>query len=104
MRFLARLAGLGVPGLLNDDCISGTCFRGTSDALAAPLPEDVPAVSLYSRADGVVPWELCLDPDAECVEVRSTHTGMDFDPDVYTALEPRLAHWAPPEVRVPIGS
>jgi pimeloyl-ACP methyl ester carboxylesterase len=93
-RFLARLSSIGVPGLLNDECFTGACFRGTMDALMAPLPMDVPVLTVYSRCDSVVPWHLCLDPGAECVEVRSTHTGMGFDPDFYTALEPRLAKWA----------
>jgi hypothetical protein len=29
---------------------------------------------------------------------------MGFEPDVHTALEPRLAHWVPREVSVPRGS
>jgi hypothetical protein len=62
--------------------------------MIAPLPAGVPAVTVYSQYDGIVPWQLCLDPYAECVEVGSTHTGMGLDPDVYTALEPRLAAWA----------
>jgi hypothetical protein len=89
---LARLSAMGVPGLMNTDCLSGTCFEDNVKAISAPL--DVPAVSIYSRSDGIVPWRLCLDPAAECVEVHSTHTGMGLDPDVYLALRPRLATWA----------
>ncbi|WP_416234364.1 alpha/beta hydrolase [Lentzea sp. NEAU-D7] len=97
-RFLARLAAAGVPGLLDDDCMRGPCFDEHIKALAEPLR--VPAVSVFSRQDGVVPWELCQDPCAECVEVRSTHTGMGFDPQVYEALGPRLAAWAGREAEV----
>ena len=89
---LARLAAIGVPGLMNTDCLSGTCYEDNVTAISAPL--DVPAVSVYSRSDGIVPWRLCLDPAADCVEVHSTHTGMGLDPDVYLALRPRLAAWA----------
>ena len=89
---LARLASIGVPGLMNTDCLSGTCYEDNVRTISAPL--DVPAVSIYSRSDGIVPWRLCLDPAAECVEVHSTHTGMGLDPDVYLALRPRLAAWA----------
>ncbi|PWK84927.1 hypothetical protein C8D88_107134 [Lentzea atacamensis] len=89
---LARLSAIGVPGLMNTDCLSGTCFEDNVKAISAPL--DVPAVSIYSRSDGIVPWRLSLDPAAECVEVHSTHTGMGLDPDVYLALRPRLATWA----------
>ncbi|WP_342768588.1 alpha/beta hydrolase [Amycolatopsis palatopharyngis] len=91
---LARLSTLGVPGLLTDDCLSGACFRASSQALTAPLPPQVPAVTVYSQSDAIVPWQLCLDPYAERVEVGSGHTGMGLDPDLYTQLEPRLAEWA----------
>ena len=77
---------------MSTDCLSGTCFEDNTRAATAPL--DVPAVSVYSKSDGIVPWRLCLDPSAECVEVHSTHTGMALDPDVYSVLRPRLAEWA----------
>ncbi|WP_106182513.1 alpha/beta fold hydrolase [Prauserella shujinwangii] len=100
-RALTRLSAVGVPGLLDDDCFTGTCYRDNVRRLAAPLPADVPAVAVYSRNDAVVPWRLCRDPDAECVEVRSCHTAMGLDPDVYAALEPRLADWARPDGESP---
>ncbi|WP_436497957.1 hypothetical protein [Actinokineospora sp. HUAS TT18] len=98
----ARLSALGAPGLINQDCLAGQCFQINSTALAQPLPDGVPAGSVYSRNDGIVPWKLCLDPYAECVEVGSSHTGMRLDPDVFTALRDRLAAWARPE-RVSFG-
>jgi pimeloyl-ACP methyl ester carboxylesterase len=91
-RFLARLASAGVPGLLDDDCMQGPCFEEHVKSLTEPLR--VPAISIFSRSDGIVPWQLCQDPYAECVEVHSTHTGMGFDPFVYELLGPRLAAWA----------
>jgi pimeloyl-ACP methyl ester carboxylesterase len=93
-RLLARFSALGVPGLLDEDCFTGDCFRTHSEALAAALPASVPALAVYSRLDGTVPWRLCLDRCAECVEVPSTHTGMGLTPGLYAALEPRLAAWA----------
>lgn len=93
-RRVARLAGAGLPGLLNRDCLSGACERVTRRLLSRPLPPDVPAVSVYSPLDETVPWPLCLDPDAECVELRSSHIGMAFDPHLYVAVEPKLAEWA----------
>lgn len=96
-RFLARLASAGVPGLLDDDCLKGPCFDEHVKTLAAPL--QVPAISIFSRLDGVVPWQLCQDPYAECLEVHSTHTGMGFDPKVYEVLGPRLASWATGTIR-----
>jgi pimeloyl-ACP methyl ester carboxylesterase len=93
-RFLTRLSALGVPRLLDQDCFAGRCFRDNSAALAEPLPSDVPALAVYSRLDGIVPWHLCQDPYAECVEIPSSHTAMALHPDFYHALEPRLAGWA----------
>jgi pimeloyl-ACP methyl ester carboxylesterase len=90
-RLLARLSAFGVPGLMDDDCLTGDCFRENFAALGRPL--EMPALSLYSRSDGIVPWQCSLDPYADCVEVRSTHTGMGFDPDVYRALDERLRWW-----------
>jgi pimeloyl-ACP methyl ester carboxylesterase len=90
-RLLARLSALGVPGLMDDDCLTGDCFAENFAALGAPL--EVPALSVYSRSDGIVPWQCSLDPYADCVEVRSTHTGMGFDPAFYTALDERLRGW-----------
>ncbi|WP_045314854.1 alpha/beta fold hydrolase [Lentzea aerocolonigenes] len=91
-RFLTRLAAAGVPGLLDDDCMRGPCFDEHVKTLAEPLR--VPAISVFSKVDAIVPWQLCQDPYAECVEVHSTHTGMGFDPLVYELLGPRLAEWA----------
>ncbi|MHA6619099.1 alpha/beta fold hydrolase [Pseudonocardia sp. DLS-67] len=91
---VVRLSELGVRGLVDGDCLTGPCSAATAHGLAAPLP--VPAVSIYSRDDGVVGWRSCRDPEAEWVEVGSSHTGMGTDPAVYAALAPRLAAWAAP--------
>ncbi|WP_439658428.1 alpha/beta fold hydrolase [Lentzea sp. HUAS TT2] len=103
---LTRLAAVGVPGLMDRECFNGTCYENSTQALAGPLPHGVPAVSMYSRSDAVVPWRLSLDPSAECVEVNSTHIGMGVAPDVYTALRPRLAAWVTGHVAAPerVGS
>jgi pimeloyl-ACP methyl ester carboxylesterase len=93
-RALARLSTLGIAGLLDNDCFGGDCYSLHSEALRAPLPESVPAVAFYSRNDAIAPWWLCMDPYATCIEVRSTHTGMAFDPAVYAALGPILSEWS----------
>jgi pimeloyl-ACP methyl ester carboxylesterase len=91
LRLLLKLSALGVRGLLELDCVAGACRDATRDGLAAPL--SVPAVAIFSRDDGVVGWESCRDPEAEWIEVRSSHTGMGKDPELYEALVPRLAGW-----------
>jgi len=88
---VVRLSGLGVRGLVDGDCLTGPCSAAAAVGLAAPLP--VPAVAIYSRDDGVVGWRSCQDPEADWVEVTSSHTGMATDPAVYATLAPRLAAW-----------
>ncbi|SHL32202.1 Serine aminopeptidase, S33 [Pseudonocardia thermophila] len=90
-RWLPRAAALGLP-VLDADCLTGDCHDTAAAALERPV--DVPALSLYSKADGVVAWRSSCDPHAECVEISSTHTGMGLDPDLYAAVVPRLADWA----------
>jgi pimeloyl-ACP methyl ester carboxylesterase len=98
-RLLTRLSALGVPGLMNDDCLTGTCFTENFTALSRPLT--APALSIYSRSDGIVPWQCSQDHHATCVEVHSTHTGMAFDPAVYTTLDQHLREWNPIEALAP---
>jgi alpha-beta hydrolase superfamily lysophospholipase len=55
-------------------------------------PLRCPVTVLYSKADRIVPWRSCIDPspDANNIEVRSTHLGMGFDPDVWRAVASQL--------------
>lgn len=46
----------------------------------------VPVFSIYSRSDGIVHWEACLRPDAECIEVSGSHVGMGVNPAAYEAI------------------
>jgi triacylglycerol lipase len=63
-------------------------IRFLSD-LAAPAR--VPLTSIYSRSDGIVHWPACLRPDADCVEVIGSHTGLGVNPEVYALLARVLA-------------
>jgi len=73
VRYVATLGDMGVPGMLSRSCGQGECCAAFRDDVIAPLPEGVRAVSVYSRSDGIVSWKACLDPQAEHVEVRSSH-------------------------------
>lgn len=57
----------------------------------APLP--VPSVAIYSRLDGIVPWQLCRDPapSAQNIEVLGSHLGLGTNLAVLWALADRLA-------------
>jgi hypothetical protein len=65
-----------------------------------PLP--CPATSIYSRTDGIVPWQSCLDVvDAthENVEVRASHCGLGVSPQALAVVLDRLVQaqgqWRP---------
>ena len=51
-----------------------------------------PVTVIYSKADRIVPWVSCVDPDpgATNIEVSSTHLGMGFDPDVWHIIARQL--------------
>jgi pimeloyl-ACP methyl ester carboxylesterase len=93
-RVLARLAAAGTPGLLDQDSLTGDCYRANTEALTRPLPAHVAALAVYSRTDRIAPWQLCLDPYAECVEITSNHTTMAVHPDFLTVLGNRLTRWS----------
>ena len=62
----------------------------------------VPATSIYSRTDGVAPWQTCIDEvreHTENIEVLGSHVGMAVNPAVILAILDRLAQpegdWRP---------
>jgi pimeloyl-ACP methyl ester carboxylesterase len=66
------------------------------------LPPPVPCTSIYSKSDGIVPWEACRElssPRTDNIEVPATHIGMGFNPLVLWAIADRLAQseneWSP---------
>ena len=57
-------------------------------------PIQVPVTSIYSRRDGIVAWQASIDhhtPDAEHVEVQTTHLGFGQSPEVFKVLAASLA-------------
>jgi pimeloyl-ACP methyl ester carboxylesterase len=59
-----------------------------------PVPEDVPATSIFSKSDGVVAWRASLQPEgplAENVEVFGSHLGLGVHAPVLYAIADRLA-------------
>ena len=56
-------------------------------------PIEVPITAIWSRNDGVVNPEACIDrrsPDVEKVEVTATHVGLAYDPNVWDIVSDRL--------------
>jgi pimeloyl-ACP methyl ester carboxylesterase len=57
--------------------------RAVADRYAIPLR--VPVTAIYSKRDGVVAWQACIDkwsPQVRHVEVSETHVGLGFAPRV----------------------
>jgi pimeloyl-ACP methyl ester carboxylesterase len=91
---VALVGALGsshVPGMFSWRCLRGQCCSRFRDDVAGPFPPEVGYVALYSRTDGVVDWHACLDPAAECVEVRASHVGMGLNAQVYAEVAHALA-------------
>src|SRR5690606_6278098 len=66
--------------------------------LHADVPIRVPLTVMFSKRDGIVAWQACLDhssPFVEHIEVSSTHIGMGIDPDVWAIVADRLGGAAP---------
>ena len=88
VEMLVRLSRAGVPGLMSEECVAGSCARQSFDESREPMPAGVSFTSIYSRRDGIVDWRACVDPQARAVEVTASHVGMAVDPrvmDVVTA-------------------
>lgn len=63
-------------------------------AARARLRIEAPITAIYSRRDGVVAWQACIDRDSprvEHVEVASTHAGLGWDLRVWRIVADRLA-------------
>ena len=54
----------------------------------------LPITNIYSKNDGVVAWEACIDhksPDVEHFEVRSSHLGLGISADVFRIIARQLS-------------
>lgn len=70
-----------------------TDFLVTATGPHTPAPVPVPATAIYSKADGVVPWQACLERPgrgSESVEVTASHCGMGFHPGALSVVLDRL--------------
>ncbi len=82
----------------------GWLFRALSGS--APLPRELAArlrepppvatTSIYSRSDGIVAWQTCVHEehgraDVHDIEVRGSHIGMGWNPQVLRVVQERLA-------------
>jgi len=57
-------------------------------------PPPVPTTSVYSRTDGIVAWQCCVEKEselAENIEVHASHLGIGMNPTALYAIADRLA-------------
>lgn len=95
----------------------GSPYRAAGSRLPAALarrnrsaaPLTVPSTSIYSRQDGVVSWQHCIEPvgpRSENIRVRASHFGLGFDPYTLWAIADRLAQpadsWRPFKAPLPL--
>ena len=66
------------------------------------FPPPLPSTSIYSKGDGIVGWEHCVDiasANTESIRVPGSHTGMSHNPLVLHVIADRLAQaekeWRP---------
>lgn len=70
----------------------------TPEQVARPI--GVPSTAAYSRYDGIVRWQNCIEPETELhrnVEVRCSHLGFGVDPATLWLIADRLAAPAGPQ-------
>jgi triacylglycerol lipase len=90
VRLMARLGDLGIRRVFSSDCAEGECCERFWEDMTAPLPEHIESISIFSRSDGIVDGNACLDPHSRNVEVDSSHCGMSVHPAVYRVLDEML--------------
>lgn len=86
-------------GLTGERVDGETARRHMEVAQAAPL---MPSTAIYSKADGIVPWQNCTMAKHDLtdnIEVRGSHCGLGVNPVVLYAVADRLAQaegsWKP---------
>lgn len=81
-----------------DTCYTSQCQCELVRAFRGQPPAEIPFTSIYSRTDGVVFWQNCLDGDCNNnIEVQGSHCGLAFNSQVFRHVARLLAtHRAAP--------
>jgi hypothetical protein len=64
------------------------------EVLNQPPPDSIPVTAIYTREDGIVAWESCLEQPGvqrENVEVPGTHSVLPSSPLALAIVADRLA-------------
>ncbi|GJM36216.1 MAG: alpha/beta hydrolase [Saprospiraceae bacterium] len=59
-------------------------------------PASVPTTAIYSKEDGIVPWQTCMEQKVDKIhqniEVKGGHIGLAYNPSVWLIVEDRLQY------------
>jgi len=88
-----KLNKMGTVGSnLKPSCATGFCTCGFVQSILQPATVLPPQFAIYSKLDGVVDWESCIEDDAKMnTQVSCTHIGMIVNHSVYRAVASRLS-------------
>jgi len=85
--------------MTGDSVRSGDIEERVARARVAP---PVPTTAIFSRTDGIVAWESCVEvagPQIDNIEIQGSHCGMSVHPAALYAIADRLAQadgaWKP---------
>jgi triacylglycerol lipase len=77
---------------IRPSCFSGHCTCTFVKNMLQPGAFQVPHFAIYSKSDGVVDWQSCVETDDTLnTEICGSHIGMAFNPSAYCAVAHRLA-------------
>ena len=57
-------------------------------------PEFVPSTAIYTKGDGIVSWQACIEPKSkltDSIEVYASHCGLGMNPIVFALVGDRLS-------------
>jgi pimeloyl-ACP methyl ester carboxylesterase len=84
------------------EAIRGQPLSGAPDFKRLRAAPPVPATAIFSKSDGVVAWQSCLEPDGaqtENIEIEGSHIGLGVNPAALYVIADRLAQkegaWQP---------
>lgn len=74
------------------ECYTSLCDCPAVSALQDALPDSVRQSAVYTKFDGVVDWQTCVNDDPNTdFEVTGTHIGLAFNHQVYSHIAKELA-------------
>lgn len=74
------------------NCFTPGCSCEAVRSFSLPIPEEIYHDSIYTKTDGVVSWECCLEEDPACNHlVSSSHSGLVLNKNVFVLLSQLLA-------------